>query len=95
VETQVRHLAKPALEPAIELLPRAEAPAGQGVTLDVLDPTFNLALGARVVGLAGVRSEAIVAREVLKRGERGQAILGKPELRCLAPGNPSPGFGPD
>ena len=67
MEAQVGHLAVPACEPAVELLPGGEAPARQGVALDILDAALDLALGAGAVGLAGVWGEAVIVREVLKQ----------------------------
>ena len=67
VDAQVGNLNAPALKPAVEFLPRSEAPARQRVALNIFNATLDLALGARPIGLAGVRAEAVVAREVLEQ----------------------------
>src|SRR5436305_15261689 len=67
VNSHIGHLATPALEPAVEFLPRAEAPASQCVALDILYAALDLALGAGTVRLAGVRRKAVIACEVLEQ----------------------------
>jgi len=66
VDALIGDLETPAFEPVVELLPRREAPARQGVAFDVLDAVLDLALGAGSIRLTGPRGEAVVAGKVFE-----------------------------
>src|ERR1700730_334494 len=67
VDAQIGDLDAPTLEPIVEIVPRTEAPARQRVALYILDAILALALGARPIGLAGARGEAVIARKILEQ----------------------------
>ena len=63
VHARVGHLAHPPGQVRLQRRPAREAPAGDGVALDVADAALVLALGAGAVGRAGHRPHAPVAGE--------------------------------
>src|SRR5260370_12930512 len=79
MDAQVGDLGAPALEPAVEFLPRGEAPTRQRIALDVLHPALDLALGARPVRLAGPRGEAVVTGKVLEQRMPQYLVLAAPQ----------------
>src|ERR1700752_1266899 len=46
VDAQIGDLHGPTLKPIVEVFPRSEAPAREGVAFYILDAVFDLALGA-------------------------------------------------
>jgi hypothetical protein len=66
VDAQVRDGRRPLQQPVVEPGPGAEAPPGEPVALDVLDPAFRLALRLGPIRLAGAWGEPPVTGEVLE-----------------------------